>query len=243
MRGRVRTIAIPSWLDEVAPGAAQAARTISRANLSVAERERLARLTGDATEPAWREISGPARKGKAKLDGQTLWAAQHDIMVEAFRAADFQPIGGAEIERWKERFGKAGTAARKLAGDLREFGEDVQIVGMWRTYLNKHLDHAPVRMPNDPVAMSAAVEQLADFCDRAGIRYKREGPIPPVGQPGDCQALETTVMRHIAGTCKKHFGTYMAGTAAILANASLGRDDITPRRVRESMRGPRENLG
>jgi hypothetical protein len=92
-------------------------------------------------------------------------------------------------------------------------------------------------LPDRPLAIADVLERIADFCERAATHYKHEGPIPPVRQVNDSEALKTTVIRQLAKVCKRHFDTSMYNTVANLANASLGRTDIDAVTVRASLRG------
>jgi hypothetical protein len=49
-------INIPSWMDELARGAAYAARRIAGGELTNEQHERLKGLVADKMEPAWREL-------------------------------------------------------------------------------------------------------------------------------------------------------------------------------------------
>ena len=236
-------IEIPSWMDEIAPGAAEAARAINRrainsGNLSGLQGERLARLTND-TCSVWRELKRP-HSSKRHLSDRELWEAQHELMYEAYRAADFQPASPREIEQSKTKIKELGTAIFTSAQKLRTLGRDAQFEGMWGTYRNnenRRNDRVLHSLPNDPRAIADVLERIADFCERAATLYKPEGPVPPVPQVNDSEAHKTTVIRKLAQVCEKHFGSPMYGTVATLANASLGRTDIDAETVRASLRG------
>jgi hypothetical protein len=166
-------------------------------------------------------------------------AAHHELMWEAFRAADFQPIGQTEIERAKARLTEIGTIAEKLANEIGEVGNDAQLDGLWITYLRRRREGSQIGQPYVRLGFLAAVlHGLADFFRRAATQFKPEGPVPSVGQPGDRDALKTTVIRQIGQVCKRHFGTPMYSTVATLANASLNRNDIDDQTVRGSLRNP-----
>ena len=89
-------------MEEFAPGAAAAARAIEVEQLSDTRRLRLERLTSEATRKAWLEPLRRRNKGKKALSKNRLWKAHHELMFEAYRAPDFQPVGNAEIQfsRW-----------------------------------------------------------------------------------------------------------------------------------------------
>ena len=109
---------------------------------------------------------------------------------------------------------------------------------MWGVYRNsRRSDRVLHSLPDRPLAIADVLERIADFCERAATHYKHEGPIPPVRQVNDSEALKTTVIRQLAKVCKRHFGTSMYNTVANLANASLGRTDIDAVTVRASLRG------
>jgi hypothetical protein len=237
MRGRVSKIEIPSWMDQLTPGAAQAARLISRGNLSDLQRQRLARLTSDATKRAWLEPGRQRQKSKRKLTKRQLWAGHHELMWEAYRAADFQPIGRPEIEQSKANLAAISTDAAKLARDIREVGNDGQLAGLWLVYRNNRRDDAFLqRLPDDLPSAAQVIDRVADFFWQATTHHKPEGPVPPVGHAHHRDALKTTVIRQIAQTCQRHFGTILYSTVATLAKASLDRTDIDRESVRGSLR-------
>jgi hypothetical protein len=244
LRGRMSNIAIPLWLDEVAPGAAERARFIAaNENLSDTRLKRLERLAGETTELAWRELSIRRDKRKKQLSAPELVTAQSELMWEAYRAPDFRAIGQPEIERSKARLADLGTATMKLAGNLREIGHDGQLAGMWLAYRNNRSDDPLLQLlPDHLLALAAALDRVGDFCERAASLYKPEGPVPRVGQPEAHDADKTTVIRQIARVCRRHFGLPLYSTVATLANASLGRKDITDKIVRGSLRNPGETL-
>jgi hypothetical protein len=238
-------IEIPSWMDEIAPGAAEAARAISRENLFGSQRERLARLTSELTRSVWRELKRP-HASKRHLSESDLWEAQHELFFEAYRAADFQPVSPLEIEQSKTRIKELGAAIFTSALELRSLGRDAQLAGMWGAYRNnknRRSDRRLHSLPDHPLAVADVLERIADFCERAATLYKPEGPIPPVRQVKDSEAHKTTVIRQLAKVCKKHFGSPMYSTVAKLANASLGRTDIVDETVRASLRAPRRRIG
>jgi hypothetical protein len=233
----VPDIEIPSWMDACAPGAADAARQIwADQGLSQGQRERLMRLASDATRSAWREL--PRRhKSKRKLSVEELRSAQDELMWEAYRAVDFRPIGRSETDRLKAKLEKIGTDAEELAHNISETGNDIQVEGLWRIYRkNRRTDDLLIALPDDIISVAGSLKRVGDFFGRAAPLYKPEGPVPHVGQPQDTDALKTTVIRQIAKTCKSHFGTVLYSTVATLANASLGRADITRISVRGSLR-------
>ena len=230
-------IEIPAWLHRLAPGAAQAARTINKSNLSDIQRDRLVRLTSDATRRAWVEPRRRRRKTQRILTEDELWDAHHELMWESFRSADFDPIGRPQIEQSKARLGAISADAGKLAREIREVGNDLQLVGLWLTYRNnRRTDDLLRSLPDDLPLLPDVIDRLADFFEGAAPLYKPEGPVPPVGQPQGPEALKTTVIRRIANTCRKHFDTVLYSTVATLANASLGRTDISKETVRGSLR-------
>jgi hypothetical protein len=242
-RRRMSIIGIPSWMDEIAPGAAEAARAISVGKLSRLQHERLARLTSEVTRSVWRELKR-SHSSKRRLSDRELWKAQHELIYEAYRAADFQPVSPWEIEQSKTRIKELGAAIFTSALELRTLGCDKQLAGMWRAYRNnRRSDRLLHSLPDHPSALADVLEPIADFCERAATHYKPEGPIPPVRQVRDSEALKTTVIRNLAQVCEKHFGSRMYGTVANLANASLGRTDINAVTVRASLRPPWRKIG
>jgi hypothetical protein len=235
-------IEIPSWMDEIAPGAAEAARAISVGKPSRLQHERLARLTSEVTRSVWRELKRP-HSSKRRLCDRELWKAQHELMYEAYRAADFQPVSPQEIEQSKTRIKELAAAIFTSALELRTLGCDKQFAGMWRTYRNnRRSDRVLHSLPDHPLAIADVLKRIADFCERAATPYKPEGPVPPVRQVKDSEAHKTTVIRKLAQVCENHFGSPMYGTVATLANASLGRADINAVTVRASLRAPRRKI-
>jgi hypothetical protein len=233
-------IEIPSWMEKSAPGAAAAARSIGDGPLSDSQRQRLERLTSETTRRAWLEPLRQRNKSKKTLSEPELWAAHHELMLEAYRAADFQPIGQSEIEQSTATLLEIGTAVKSLAHEIGEAGSDGQLVGMWLTYRNGRRDDALLeRLPSHLPLVATALERLADFFQQASKYYKPQGPVPPVGQPGDRDALKTTVIRQIAQTCRIHFDAVLHSTVATLANASLNRTDIDRYSVAGSLRNSR----
>lgn len=229
-------VAIPAWMEKSAPGAADAARTISRGILSRAQQQRLARLTGDDTKIAWLEPLRRRKKSEKELSAAELWAAHFELMTEAFRAPDFRPLGKPEIKEAKERLEAVGTEAQQLAIEIREVGEDAQLYGLWGLYRGQYHDEALANLPDRLPSIASTLDGLADFFRRAALHYKPEGPVPPVGKPKNRNALKTTVKDKIAETCRKHFKTEFSTTVARLANASLNCTDIDRNSVRGSRR-------
>ena len=159
-------------MDEIAPGAAEAARAINRrainsGNLSGLQHERLARLTSD-TCSVWRELKRP-HSSKRDLSDRELWEAQHELMYEAYRAADFQPVHPREIEQSKTRIKELGAAIFTSAMELRTLGRDAQFAGMWETYRNnenRRSDRVLHSLPDHPLAIADVLERVANFCER-----------------------------------------------------------------------------
>ena len=232
-------VVIPTWMEVSAPGAAEAARVISHGALSDPQHERLGRLTNDDTKRAWLEPRRRRRKDVKQLSETELWDAHHELMSEAYYAADHPPIGLPEIERLKEKLAQIQASLGSSAHNIWEIGNDVQLVGMWRKYRQNRPHDLPSRMlPDGLLLVATLLDRLSDFFQRAGQFYKPQGPVIPVGQPRDPDAAKTIVVRQIALVCRKHFGIPMRGTVAILANASLNRTDITRDTVRGSLRDP-----
>jgi hypothetical protein len=228
---------IPPWLDEIAPGAADASRTISNdPNLTEAQRERLQRLVSE-TEPAWRELPMRRQKSKRELSENQVRNAQHELMWEGYRAADFTPIGKQEIEQAKRGLEEIAIAAAKLSRDISEAGNDSLLIGLWRAYQNNRRDDVVLQsLPDHLWDVATTLARVGDFFQRAVPFCKFEGPVPLVGQPGYQDALKTTVILKIASVCKKHFNSYLLSTMATLANASLNRKDITRSTVQGVLR-------
>jgi hypothetical protein len=231
-------------MEKDAPGAAEAARTIARGHvtepLTEPQRRRLKRLIADNTKPAWLEPLRRRDKSKPALTPEAIWAAHFEIMFEAFRAAEFLPIGRKKIKDLKEGLSTAGGILNQVARIIIEMSRYPQLWGMWSAYLRKHSDNPLLRgLPNDLELLGAVQEEIASFFNAAGAHYKPEGPVPPAGRPGSKDALKTAVIRQLANVCQKHFGTPLYSTVATLANASLGSDDIDRVSVRASLRGRR----
>jgi hypothetical protein len=239
-------VAIRDWMEKVAPGAAEAARMISREkDLSEPQRQRLARLTDEKTRPAWEERPGLRQKSQRELSADELRSAHHEMMFEAFRAPEFPPIGRSEIDDAKAKLAEVGAATQCLANEIREVGTvgitATQLWGMWNTYRNRRPDDEILaKLPGSLPSIATALDGLADFFQQAASLVKPGGPISPVGQPKDRDALKTSVIRQIGKTCKKHFKTEFYSTVARLANAALDRDDIDSDTVRGSL--PRKKV-
>jgi hypothetical protein len=226
---------IPLWMDQEAPGAAEAARLVWSGKLSDAQRERLQRLTSDDTRPAWHELH---RKHSSKklLSDDEMRNAQLHLLNTAFSAADFPPISDAEIAERKANLAKIGVQITEAASNFRPIADDIRLDSLWQLYRFKRgNDRLLEILPDELVAIAGVLERIGDFCDRASKLYKPEGPVPPVGKPHDREAAKTTVIRAITEECEKWFGTSLYSTVATLANASLGRKDITRAKVRGSL--------
>jgi hypothetical protein len=224
-------------MEKVAPGAAEAARLISRENLRKEQHRRLERLTSDSTRTAWEELGRPLRKSKKKeLSKERLWEAQFQLMSVAYRAADIPLIGQREIEKAKKEISNSANSASKLARGLWIFGSDAQLVGLWWTYLKKRSSDPSSRFSSYPfVSFAVELGRLGGFLERAAALYKQE-PLSPVRNVKASTAPTTMVIRLIAGVSQKHLGTPLYSTIATLANASLGREDINDKTVRASLR-------
>jgi hypothetical protein len=234
----VDDLIIPSWMEQEAPGAAEAARLIWRENLSEAQRQRLCRLTSD-TRLAWRETR---RKHRSKnlLPDDVLWNAHLHLLSTAFSAAEFSPIGEAEVAGRRAALAEIGAQLTKATSNFRKIAGDAQLSDLWRLYRMKEgTDPLTAVLSDDPHSIAAVLERVCDFFNRASIAYRPGGPAPPVGKPGDREALKTTVIRAITRECQSWFGTPMHSTVATLANASLNRADIVRDTVRGSLRSAR----
>jgi hypothetical protein len=190
-------------MEKFAPGAADAARTISRGSLSESQQLRLARLVGNDTKNAWLEPLRRRRKSEKQLSSVDLRAAHFELMTEAFQAPDYRPLGKPEIEQAKARFKAIGATAQQLANEIREVGNDTQLYGLWGLYRGQcHDDEVLVHLPDRLPSIASTLDGLADFVRRAAPYYKPEGPVAPVGHPKHRGALKTTVIRKIAETCE-----------------------------------------
>jgi hypothetical protein len=223
-------------MDTEAPGAAAAARHLWNQPLSDAQRERLKRLTSESTRRVWRELRRP-HKSKKSLSQDEMYNAQLHLLSTAFHAADFPPISGTEISQRKAALANISTQISRVACDVREVSGDAQLWGLWQLYRRRRSeDHLLASLPDDLAALAGVLEKVADFFGRASPIFEPGGPVPPVGKLGDRDALKTTVIRALAWEVENWFGTTMHSTVANLANASLGRTDITRESVRGSLR-------
>jgi hypothetical protein len=156
--GAVSDISIPSWMDELAPGAAEAARNISSgtlvrdplrargAKLTAKERERLRRLVNhpkynESNEAVWRELS--LWRGKERPSDNEVRNAQYELFRAAFCAPDLPPITKTEIRKRKAAL--AGVAKRivEAAHDLDTIVASDEIVAtqladFWRIFRTKY---------------------------------------------------------------------------------------------------------
>jgi len=235
------TVTIPPWMEEFAPGAAAAARAIEVEQLSDTRRLRLERLTSEATRKAWLEPLRRRHKGKKTLSKNRLWKAHHELMFEAYRAPDFQPVGNAEIQFSIEKLSKIGEVVGGAAREMRTVCNDAQLIGLWGAYRNRLRKQGSLEglLSDQLASVLVTFEQVRDFFQRASKLYKPQGPVPPIGHPRDQDALKTTVIRQIAQTCKKHFGAVLHSTVATLTNAALNRTDIDRNSVAGSLRRTR----
>jgi hypothetical protein len=173
-----------------------------------------------------------------------LKQAHHQLMWEAFRAAEIHPIGHQEIRQAKDILAAIKRNAETLAQEIEDMDNDPQLVGMWRVFkVNRQDDKYLSRLPDDLSSLTTALAHtfylIADFFQEASKHYKPEGPAPLVGHTRSRNASKTTVIRRIARTCQKHFGVTLNTTVATLANASLDRNDIKRDTVKGSLRSTR----
>jgi hypothetical protein len=222
-------------MEERAAGAAAAARTIANRPISEAQRQRVARLTGEPTKRAWLEPQRRRNKSKSKILTDTdLWFAYFELFGAAFDAADYQPIGSGDVEQEKRALLVTASLATGLRILLRKAAQELQLAGLWGAYRNRST--ARVELPTDLDGVVAMLGELAEFFEWAAPHYKPAGPVPPTGKPKARDALKTTVIHKISATCKAHFGSPLLSTTAILANASLDRTDIDRAAVQGSLR-------
>jgi hypothetical protein len=227
-------------MDKFAPGAAQAARMIWEGPLSASQRERLQRLTSETTRIAWDETRRRRNVSKKALSKNDLWQAHHELMVETHRAPDFCPIGNSEIQQSIESLVEIGKAIDGASREIRKICNDAQLIGLWGVYRNRLRKEGSLEaLPDQLTSVVAALDQIAEFFQRACQQYKPQGPVPPVGHPQNRDALKTTVIRKIAQTSKKHFGVVLHSTVATLAKAALDRTDIDRNSVAGSLRRTR----
>lgn len=211
---------IPPWLDELAPGAADTARIIANdPTLSDVRSERLQRLVR-GTQSAWKELPVRRRNDKHKLSADKLREAQSNLMTTAFYAAEFAPMGQREIKRVKSRIEKLGITASKLAREISETSNDLQLMGLWQLRFAE---------------AAQDLGRIADLFSDIAELYRHEGPVTPVGQPLGKNSRKTTVIRKLASVFKAHFGMTHYGAVATLTNASLDRTDIDEQTVRKSL--------
>jgi len=234
-------VAIPEWMEKSAPGAADAARTISGWDLSESQQQRLARLTDKDTKSAWETTNSQAKR--KNLSTEELRQAHHELMWEAYRAADFQPVGHSEIKDKKARLADIGKTAQRLAREIRKVGTgSPELWGMWNRYRSRRPDDEILaKLPGSLPSIVTALDGLADFFRLAEPHCKPEGPVPPVDRPNYHDAPRTTVIRRIELVCQERFGAGLHAAVATLANAALDRHDIDRWTVRGSLsRKPRK---
>jgi hypothetical protein len=230
-------VEIPNWVDDIAPGAAEAVRFyVSRIGLSDVQRRRLARLVGPHTKHAWQELR--RRLGSKKvLTPEELHWAQFQLLLTAFRAADNLPTSKRKIARMKMPLEEAGALAAELVTSIGQLADDPQVWGMWGRYWNRlSAEGEPLSLPRDLRDVANELKGLTKFFDRAVPLYKPQGSAPVVRYPFGSAGLRTAVIRTIARECKDKFGLHMHSVVAALANASLGNANITDDVVRQSLR-------
>jgi hypothetical protein len=234
-------IKIPEWVDDIAPGAAEAVRFYdSRNGLSDAQRRRLACLVGPDTKHAWQELHRPLGS-KNKLTPEDLHWAQFHLLRTAFDAADNSPTSEREIARMKKPLEEAGVRAAELATAIGQLADDPQVWGMWHAYWNRmKAEGSPPSFPRQLHDVANELKLLTKFFTQATRFYKPRGSVPVVRYPGGRDAQRTAVVRTIARECKDKFGLHMHSVVAALANASLERADITVDMVRQSLRRTRD---
>jgi hypothetical protein len=245
----VTDISIPSWMEELAPGAAQAARNISSgtlardplgahgAELTAKKRERLQRLVNHckyngSNEAAWGELN--AWRGKERPSDIEVWIAQYELFRAAFRAPDLPPITKTEIRERKAAL--AGVAKRivEATGDLdRIVASDeiiaTQLADFWQTFRTKY------GFAEGFYTVFDLLGTLGYFIDDAAKHIKHAGPAPHLDKMRGKNAKTRASVRHIAETCEQLFGSPMYETVAKLASASLGRT-VSIEIVRNSLR-------
>jgi hypothetical protein len=238
-----RFIAIPDWMEKSAPGAAEAARMISGwDHLSESQQQRLTRLTGkdrltsEDIRSAW-QTTNKRQAQRKNLSAEELRQAHYELMWEAFRAADFPPVGQSEIKQAKAKLEQIGKTAQRLAREIREVGTGApQLYGAWNRYRAlRPDDEILAKLPDSLPSIATALDGLADFLQRAAPHYKPEGPVPAAHRPNYHDALKKIVIRKIALVCQERFGETLRGVVATLANAALNRHDIDSGTVRGSL--------
>jgi hypothetical protein len=245
-------VAIPDWMKKVAPGAADMARDISGWALSESQQQRLARLmgkdrlTGEDIRSAWQKTNSQAKR--KNMSEAELYAAHRELMWEAYRAADFPPVGNSEIKEEKAKLEQIGKAAQRLAREIREVdtvGPGWQLYGLWNRYrILRPDDQILATLPDSLPSIATALDGLADFFRLAAPHYKPQGPVPAVDRPNYRNARKTTVIHRIALVCQERFGAEpqeLHNVIATLANASLNCYDIDSGTVRGSLK-PRKKI-
>jgi hypothetical protein len=224
-------------MEELAPGAAQAARNISSgtlvrdplgargAKLTPKERERLRRLVNhpkynESNEAVWRELS--LWRGKERPSDNEVWLAQSELFRAAFRAPDLSPITKTEI---RERKAALAGVAKRIVEAARDLDGIVasdeiiatQLADFWQTFRTKY------GFPENFCAVFDLLGIPGHFIDVAAKHVKPAGPAPHLGKMRGKNAQTRAAARHIAETCEQQFGSPMYETMARLATASLGR--------------------
>jgi hypothetical protein len=247
--GAVSDISILPWMEELAPGAAQAARNISSgtlardplgargATLTAKERERLRRLVNHpkyngSNEAAWRELN--AWRGKERPSDIEVWIAQYELFRAVFRAPDLPPITKTEI---RERKAALASVANRIVKAARELDGIVasdeiiatQLADLWQMFRTKY------GFPENFCAVFDLLGTLGYFIDIAAKHIKPAGPAPHLGKMRGKDAQTRAAVRHIVETCEQGFGSPMYETVRKLASASLGRI-ISIEKVRNSRR-------
>jgi hypothetical protein len=232
---------IPRWLDEIAPGAAHAACDISsEPNLSGPQRQRLQRLVSE-TKPAWHELGVWRDKDPPSEYDQPM--LQYELFYAAYHAPEMAPITKAESRKSKRQVASIGKSLAKAAHDLQDlfFGNPVtgmELFEIWISY--KEGDSGDTesaeRAVRDLRSAQDGLRQLIDFCDYASANI-RPVAAASFGKTRSTNARRSTAIHHIAQVCQRLYGSYMLGTVAKLASASLD-DDIGPETVRSTLRDP-----
>ena len=234
---------IPSWLHQVAPGAAAALSSISspRKPLFEPNRERLKRLINDDAEEVWRDTGTKSDKWKWDLSEDELYIAQYILAAKTYKAPDIPPIGHLEAERVKVWLTTVGTDATELANKIRKaLAYDLIIDMYWQHYRAARPDDKFFQgLPDSLSEIARAFDYIGDFFDHAATIHRPEGPrLTVVQQPDSERALKRAVIHRIGNICRSYFRQPMYSVVARLANLTLGCDDITDKLVREVLRNP-----
>jgi hypothetical protein len=232
-------------MEQFAPGAVQAAYNIEvHMNPTDKQRARLKRLLNDNEEnkSAWHELSLWRNKEPPSEYEQGM--VQFELFLAVYRAPDLAPISKAESRKSKAQVASIGTSLAKAAHDLQDiFSKDpqagMQLVDNWLLYKGGCGDDTVElfeKACGDLRSVVDGLKQLSHFFDYASANI-RPADATYLGKTRGKNVRQRTVIHHIAQTCKQRYGSYMHGTVAKFAGATLD-EDISAEIVRSTLRDP-----